>query len=311
MYTRNFRQLSIKDIRLAGGKGASLGEMTQAGIPVPSGFVVLSTAFDRFLKDNIFSGAITTQLRQVKYHNPKTVKYASQRIQKLIMNGVLSENLSQDIRISIKRVQASRLAIRSSATAEDSSFTSWAGELESYLNISPADATKKVRECWASLFSPRAIFYRFDNQLQHTDISVAVVVQTMVPSEVAGVCFTVHPMTKNRRQMVIEAGWGLGEALVSGMITPDSYVVNKGSWKILHQTISDQETMIARTLNGTSEKRVPSKKRLVRKLSAEQIVVLAKLANKIERHYGKPQDIEWALNDGKFYILQSRPITTL
>ncbi|MBU1921693.1 PEP/pyruvate-binding domain-containing protein, partial [Patescibacteria group bacterium] len=168
-----------------------------------------------------------------------------------------------------------------------------------------------VKKCWSSLFTPRAIFYRYEKNLHERHVSVAVVVQEMVQSEVSGICFTVHPVTEDYEQMVIEAGYGLGEAIVGGMITPDTYVINKTDWVILDANISKQEMMITRTDKGAEEAKVPEDKQEKQKFSNERIIELAKLCAHIEEHYGKPQDIEWAYQGGKLYITQSRPITTL
>jgi pyruvate,water dikinase len=212
------------------------------------------------------------------------------------------------------------VAVRGSATAEDSSVASWAGELESYLNTSRQNLLGRVKDCWSSLFTQRAIVYRHEKGLRKSKVSVAVVVQKMVQSEIAGICFTTHPVTRDKNQLIIEAGWGLGEAIVGGHITPDSYVVDKRNWKILDINISEQEKMLVRrssksgggkSATGNAWIKVPNKLRTKQKLDGKQIIELAKLCSKIEKHYRFPCDIEWAFEKGKFYIVQSRPITTL
>jgi len=203
------------------------------------------------------------------------------------------------------------VAVRSSATAEDSKIDSWAGELETYLNTTKENLIENIKKCWSSLYTPRAIFYRFQRKLNHTPVSVAVVVQKMVQSDVSGVCFTVHPVTKDKNQMVIEAVWGLGEILVSGQITPDTYVIEKDTLNILDKNINLQEKMIVRSKVGNKLVSVPQAKQSKQKLSKEQIRKLSRICLKIENHYQYPQDIEWALENRKFYILQTRPITSL
>jgi pyruvate,water dikinase len=209
------------------------------------------------------------------------------------------------------------VAVRSSATAEDSSADAWAGQLDSYLYVSRKNLLENVQKCWASLFTPRAIFYRVERKLQKNHVSVAVVVQKMANSEASGVCFTVHPVTRDLDQMIIEGGWGLGEAIVQGIITPDSYVVEKSKIKsqnskfIVDINVNKQEKQIVRGRELTEEKPVPKVKQNKQKLSEKQIRELAKICVEIEKHYGFPCDIEWALEKGKFYITQSRPITTL
>jgi len=204
------------------------------------------------------------------------------------------------------------VAVRSSATAEDSSTASWAGELDTYLNTTEKNLIGRVKDCWSSLFTARAIFYRFEKGLRNSKVSVAVVIQEMVQSEISGIAFTVHPVTKNKNQMIIEAGFGLGEAIVSGQITPDSYVIDKRDFSILDINIAEQQKMLVRkTGAGNVWKNVHCQKTECQKLSGQQIIQLAKICSGIEKHYGKPEDIEWAFAGGKFFITQSRPITTL
>lgn len=203
------------------------------------------------------------------------------------------------------------VAVRSSATAEDSKTASWAGELETYLNVTESRLLGAVKKCWSSLFTPRAIFYRFEKKLHKKAVSVAVVVQEMVQSEVSGICFTVHPVTEDRNQMVIEAGFGLGEAIVGGMVTPDTYVVHKRDFSILDINVSQQLMAIMRSPTGNAHRKLSAKIGGRQKLTGRQIVELAKICKNIEQHYNHPQDIEWAFYKGKFYITQSRPITTL
>jgi pyruvate, water dikinase len=310
-YLKTFKQITKKDVAIAGGKGASLGEMTQAKIPVPPGFVVLAGAFDRFLEETDLDVEIEAILHTVKHQDVSSVDRASEEIQKLILDADFPQDLKAAVMSEFAKLKAPYVAVRSSATAEDSSIASWAGELDTYLNTTKKDLFANVKRCWASLFTPRAIFYRFEKKLHKTPVSVAVVVQAMVQSEVSGICFTVHPVTKDYGQIVLEAGYGLGEAIVGGKITPDTYIIHKKSWLILDKNISDQSMMIIKDKKGTAEKPVPKPKRDKQKLPDSKILKLAKLCQHIEQHYKKPQDIEWAVVKGKIYILQSRPITTL
>jgi pyruvate,water dikinase len=168
-----------------------------------------------------------------------------------------------------------------------------------------------VKQCWSSLFTPRAIFYRFEKKLQQQKVSVAVVVQKMVQSEISGICFTVHPVTKDYGQMVIEAAYGLGEAIVGGKVTPDTYVIHKKEMAILDINIGEQKMQIIRSKTGTKEVSMSVSKGKHQKMTGRQILELARVCSLIEKHYKKPQDIEWTYESGKFYITQSRPITTL
>ena len=328
-----FQKINAQHVGIAGGKGASLGEMTNTGIPVPPGFVVLAPAFDRFLEETDLGVEVEAILKKVNYRDINSVDRASNEIRDLIIkakmpkdiqketisayNQLISKNhgsTSPALRASSPR-QGRRdngyVAVRSSATAEDSKVASWAGELETYLNSTDKNLLQNVKKCWASLYTPRAIFYRHEKKMLKTRVSVAVVVQQMVQSEISGITFTVHPVTEDRDQMLIEAGFGLGEAIVSGSITPDSYVIDKKNNKILDVNIAEQTKMIIKKGAGTEEVSVKPVMRIRQKLSGRQILELAKICQRVEAHYKFPCDIEWAYARGKFYIVQSRPITTL
>lgn len=312
MFTKTFQNLSKNDVAIAGGKGASLGEMTQAGIPVPPGFVVLSSAFERFVEKTDIDVEIDAKLHKVDHNAMHTVEEASEKIQALILQAKIPEDIANEIQEEFKKLNAKYVAVRSSATAEDSSATAWAGQLDSFLNTTEETLLENVRKCWASLFTPRAIFYRFEQNLHKQKISVAVVVQKMVESEKSGIAFSVHPVTQDRNQLIIEAGYGLGEAIVSGQITPDSYVVEKEPRRIIDKNINTQERMLARAKTGGNEwQNIPKEQGEKSVLDDEKIMKLTDLILKIENHYNFPQDIEWAFEKGRFYIIQSRPITTL
>lgn len=313
MFIKHFNDLSKGDVEIAGGKGALLGEMTQAGMPVPPGFVVLAGAFDRFLEETDLRQEVEAQLGRVNYDDVGSVDKASAVIRDLIHDAAMPEDLEDLIRKEFDKLGSEYVAVRSSATAEDSSVASWAGELESYLNTRADTLLQNVKQCWSSLFTPRAIFYRKEKKLHDSHVSVAVVVQAMIESEISGISFTVHPVTEDPKQMIIEAAWGLGEAIVSGSVTPDSYVIEKGDWSLMDVNINAQKQMIVR--GGQAEANhwvdVPAKNREKQILPGERIIELAKICARIEEHYQSPQDIEWAFKDDEFYIVQSRPITTL
>lgn len=315
--TRAFKNLSKDDAGIAGGKGASLGEMTQAGIPVPPGFVVLSGAFEQFIKETGLIQEIDAVLSKVNHKEIHTVESASEKIRELILNADMPDDIATEISHSFKELDTKYVAVRSSATAEDGKDHAWAGQLESYLNTKEDDILTKVKLCWSSLFTPRAIFYRFEKGLHTTKISVAVVIQKMVESEVSGIAFSVHPVTEDPNQLIIEAGFGLGEAIVSGSVTPDSYVVEKEPRNILDINVSTQNRAlyrsdIASVDHGNNDwVNIPEPKASSQVLLKDQILELSKIIIGIENHYGFPCDIEWAFEGGKFYIVQSRPITTL
>ncbi|MDD2786344.1 MAG: PEP/pyruvate-binding domain-containing protein [Patescibacteria group bacterium] len=324
MTVKLFNQLSKSDVNIAGGKGASLGEMTQAGIPVPPGFVILAPVFDEFLAKSDLTQEIKAQLAKVNYDDVSSVERASRIINDLIDDAKFPADLQAAIFSAFSNLnsqtenplgkggtQGGLVAVRSSATAEDSSVASWAGELESFLNTTESTFFANVKKCWASLFTPRAIIYRNEKGMKDTHVSVAVVVQKMVQSEVAGICFTVHPVTKDANQMIIEACWGLGEFIVGGIVTPDSYVIDKRDGKMIDVNVAEQETMLVCGKNNNETVSIPSDKKAAQKLDAAQIGKLASICLDIEKHYGFPCDIEWGMENGEFFIVQSRPITTL
>lgn len=311
-FIKQFKDLSRFDVNIAGGKGASLGEMTQAGIPVPFGFVVLSVAFDDFVKEVGLDQEIDFILNRVNQGDLSTIENASEKIHELIKNAIMPETIKNEIEKQFEQLDTEYVAVRSSATAEDGSENAWAGQLDSYLNTKKENLLENIKCCWASLFTPRAIFYSFEKGLSTAKISVAVVVQKMVNSEISGVAFSVHPVTENRNQIIIEAGFGLGEAIVSGQVTPDSYVISKDLREIIDIRISSQTKGLYRLQTGGNEWiEIPEQKGSSQVLSEPQILELAEIIISIENHYGFPCDIEWAYAEHKFYITQSRPITTL
>lgn len=311
MSIRYFSEINKKDVGVAGGKGASLGEMTQAGIPVPPGFVLVAAAFDRFLEGTDLKQEIEAKLERVNYEDVSSVDSASEVIRDLIYDARFPKDIQEEILAAFKKLDIEFVAVRSSATAEDSKIASWAGELDSFLNTTDKNLLGNVKKCWASLFTPRAIVYRNEKGLRNTHVSVAVVVQKMVQSEVAGITFTVHPVTEDPNQMIIEAAWGLGEYIAGGKVTPDSYVLDKRDFKMIDVNVSEQKEMLQRSAGGNKDVAVPADMRNKQKLSSDQIREIAELGLKIEKHYDEPSDIEWALEAGEFYIVQSRPITTL
>ena len=312
MFTKNFKNLTKNDADIAGGKGASLGEMTCAKITVPPGFVVLAGAFDDFLAETDLQVEVDAIIKKINHEDMNSVEMASVKIRDLIKDAKFPKNIAAEVIAEFKKLNTTYVAVRSSATAEDSSVASWAGELETYLNVTDKKLLDAVKKCWSSLFTPRAIFYRFEKKMHLQKVSVAVVVQKMVQSDISGICFTVHPVTKDKNQLVIEAGYGLGEAIVGGLITPDTYVIDKKTYNLLDVNISEQNMMIAKNKkNDTVQTKVAKNMAAKQKLSNKKIVELAKLCHLIERHYKKPQDIEWAMEKDKLYITQSRPITTL
>ncbi|MFA7302171.1 MAG: PEP/pyruvate-binding domain-containing protein [Candidatus Paceibacterota bacterium] len=312
-FVRRFSEISKKDTALAGGKGASLGEMMRAGIPVPNGYVVLADAFELFLEETKLRAEIDASLDSVDPNAMHTIEQASEKIQALVLAAAMPADIVSQIMKQFEELDAPYVAVRSSATAEDSVTAAWAGQLDTFLNTTEATLLQNVQRCWASLFTPRAIFYRFEKGLQTQKIGVAVVVQKMVESETSGIAFSVHPVTEDSNQLIVEAGYGLGEAIVSGAVTPDSYVVEKVPRRIVEVCINTQTRALHRTEGGAGNtwRTITEPKSSSRVLSTDQILRLADIVMRIERLYGFPCDIEWAYENGGFYITQSRPITTL
>ncbi|NTU98823.1 hypothetical protein HGA64_02350 [Candidatus Falkowbacteria bacterium] len=310
-YTKRFSELNKHSNLEAGGKGASLGEMINAGIPVPDGFVVITASFDHFLAANELDKIIADILHKVDIGNNKTVENASTKIRELIMSGNIPTLVKQEIVQQFSALDAKFVAVRSSATAEDGAQAAWAGQLESYLNTNTETLLENVKKCWASLFTPRAIFYRIEQGFKEKNVSVAVVVQKMVDSECAGIAFSLHPVLNDYRQIVIDAGYGLGESIVGGQVTPNSYAVDKPTLCILDKVHSLQERKLVRNAKGGNVwKETSQKERNRYVLSDDDIKRLALIILKIEKHYGFACDIEWAYEGGQFYIVQSRPVTT-
>ncbi len=310
-FVKPFAELRKTDAAIAGGKGASLGEMMSAGISVPPGFVVTAQAFDRFLLETKLAADVHAELQKVNHDDVSSVEHASETLHALITGAEMPADIAEEIMVAHTSLGAEFVAVRSSATAEDSSSASWAGELESYLNTKRDQVLANVKRCWASLFTPRAIVYRQEKNMKDVHVSVAVVIQKMVQSEVAGITFTVHPVTRDYNQMIIEACYGLGELIVGGMVTPDGYVIDKRDGTHLDLSVSEQEEMLVRGSNGNQRVPVPANKKAAQKLTPAQISELMEICRKIEAHYGFPCDIEWGMEAGTFYIVQSRPITTL
>ncbi|MFH1631839.1 MAG: PEP/pyruvate-binding domain-containing protein [bacterium] len=311
-FTKLISDIDKGDVSIAGGKGASLGEMAGAGIAMPGGFVVLAGAFDKFLAEANIVAEVKSVLGSVDTGQVHTVDDASEKIRGLILGADIPSQIVDEIKSEFGKLGAEFVAVRSSATAEDGATAAWAGQLETYLNSTSADLVANVQKCWASLFTPRAIFYRAEQGLGREPVSVAVVVQKMIESDVSGVAFSVHPVTQDLNQLIIEASFGLGEAIVSGQVTPDSYVVSKSNGKIVSRTVHAQNRALVRSATGGNAwQEVPEEKGKGQVLSDEQIAELASMVIKIENHYGFPVDIEWAYADGRLKILQARPITTL
>ncbi|MCX8175181.1 MAG: phosphoenolpyruvate synthase [Candidatus Micrarchaeota archaeon] len=311
-----FSEIRKTNLAEVGGKGANLGEMASIGLPVPDGFVTTSGAYFWFIRHNKIDAVIKEQTSELDVENSDALAKASDTIKTKILSGEIPPALRSEIigayRKMVKDGREPYVAVRSSATAEDLPEASFAGQQSTFLNVKGAEnCVQAVKECWASLFEPRAIYYRAQNKFDHLKVGLAAVVQIMVQSEKAGVMFSVDPVSQDANEISIEAAYGLGEIVVSGAVTPDRYVVDKNSLAIKKKDVARQTWMIAKVNDQNVHVNVREEMQARQKITDQQIIELAKLAKKIEQHYGKPQDIEWAIAEGKVYIVQSRPITTL
>lgn len=310
--------LSLNDasatLELTGGKGASLARLAAAGLSVPPGFHVTTAAYSRFVNENGLQEKILAAVTSVSADQPVTFDEASRQIKILFENSVMPVEVDRVIRQAYARLGGGKtsVAVRSSATAEDLPGMSFAGQQDTYLNMRGEEMVlAAVQRCWASLWTARAIDYRTRYNIAPEDVSLAVVIQELVPADAAGILFTTNPLSGARDQIVINATWGLGEAIVSGKVNPDTMVVDKTTWDVIEQHINKKDLMTVRTPDGTHEEAVQADLRARAVLSSAQAGELARLGVKIEGLYGQPMDIEWALHGDQIFIVQARPITTL
>jgi pyruvate,water dikinase len=320
-----FDNLRKTDIPLVGGKNANLGEMISAGLPVPPGFAVTAYAYEKFIEETHIAKKIYEIIKETvtDINDPKQYDAASKKIRELIEKSSMPKEIENAVKLAYKELNKKLnlkdvfVAVRSSATAEDLPDASFAGQQETFLNVRGVDELlENIVKCWSSLFTPRAIFYRNEKGFAHEKVFISVGVQKMVNSRAAGVMFTLNPVTGDTRHIVIEGTHGLGEAVVSGSVTPDDFIVDKVSMKIIEKRISKKtvqyirDSQTGKTVHGD----VPVDKQEQPCVNDEEILKLAELAKRIEQHYGKPQDIEWAIDrdipfPANIFIVQSRPET--
>ena len=318
MYVQKFEDLNKSDIAIAGGKGANLGELTQAGIPVPPGFVVTAETYQKFMEDTGINDKVLDILDKIDINDTKALQAAAEEIKSIIIETPIPDDMIMFIKEAYNQLcqrvgeDDTDVAIRSSATAEDLPEASFAGQQDTFLHVSgDEEVIEYVRKCWASLFEARAIFYREENDFEHSKVLIAVVVQKMAIADKAGLMFTVTPST-GEEIALIEGSWGLGEAVVSGDVTPDNYQVDKANNEVINVTISDKKVMYTNDESGTSIKvDVPEKMRMERVLSDEELIELTEMGKRVQAHYGEPMDTEWAFERDNLFLLQARPITTL
>lgn len=313
-----FDEIGKESISIAGGKGANLGEMTRNQIPVPPGFIVTANAYFEFLREAALTDRLRAYLNALNPKDTQMLQDTAFEIMQMITQAEMPKRMADEIKKAYQKMQRGLVAVRSSATAEDLPEASFAGQQSTYLNVQGTDnVVEAVQKCWASLFEARAIFYRNEQKFNHLKVGIAVVVQRMVQSQISGVAFTAEPLSSDDTKIVIEAAYGLGEAVVSGELTPDLYVLDKGSLKMLEKKVAAQEWQLVRNPDARDRKRnnikvpIVGKDQVRQKLSNKSITALATIAKRIEELYQVPQDIEWAQDAKNLYIVQTRPITTL
>jgi pyruvate, water dikinase len=311
-----FADIATNDRRMVGGKGGSLGEMTRAGIAVPPGFVIRTSAFELFLAELEEEEAIRSNVEALGNHELEAITALSERLRSRVEHARLPDEVQTEIVVAHRDLcgEGSHwpVAVRSSATTEDGENASFAGLQDTYLWVMDAQATlKSVRSCWASLYSVPSISYRRKHKIPEDEVAMAVVVQRMVDARSAGVMFTRSPLTGDRSVITIEATWGLGSAVVSGEVTPDRFVIAKITGEISVRDISDKHIQhLPAEGGGTREVDTPDELRRVPSVSDEELAALKEIARNVEQHYGRPQDIEWAIDStGQIFLLQSRPET--
>ncbi len=312
-----FNEVTKENIPLVGGKGANLGEMTNARIPVPPGFIVTANAYYDFLQKSKITDKIRSLLKPLDPNDSKQLQQIAAKVKDVILDAPMSPELASEIKQAYLKLGKGLVAVRSSATAEDLPEASFAGQQATFLNVQgEKEVVTAVQKCWASLFEPRAIFYRGEQGFDHFKVGIAVPVQRMVQSEVSGVMFTVEPITNDRSKISIEAILGLGEMVVSGDVTPDHYVVSKDKLEIIKKEIKRQEWKLVRN-DGNPDGEANVKATLTpeeqahQKIDDNDIIALAELGKQLEEHYQFPQDIEWAKENNQLFIVQTRPVTTI
>ncbi|PAF07392.1 phosphoenolpyruvate synthase [Shouchella clausii] len=308
-----FQEMDEKQLLLVGGKGLNLGELSKIqGIQVPEGFCVTTTGFQKVIKQNETFQALLDQLARAKVEDRDQIGEISRKIRELILEVEIPSDVVKAVAHYLSQFgEKHAYAVRSSATAEDLPHASFAGQQDTYLNIIGKESIlQHISKCWASLFTERAVIYRMQNGFDHSQVYLSVIVQKMVFPQASGILFTADPMTSNRKVLSIDAGFGLGEALVSGLVSADCYKVRED--QIVDKRIATKKLAIyGREEGGTETQQIDPDQQKTQTLTDQQILQLARIGRQIEAHFGQPQDIEWCLTGDTFYIVQSRPITTL
>ena len=308
-----FQEMEKTQLLLVGGKGLNLGELSKIeGIQVPEGFCVTTVGYQKAIEQNETYHALLDRLTMLKVDDRDQIGEISRKIRNIIMEVEIPSDFVKAVTHHLSQLgDEHAYAVRSSATAEDLPYASFAGQQDTYLNIIGKEAIMQhISKCWASLFTDRAVIYRMQNGFDHSQVYLSVIIQRMVFPQASGILFTADPISSNRKLLSIEASFGLGEALVSGLVSADCYKVRDG--EIVDKMIATKKLAIyGRKEGGTETQQIDPDKQKTQTLTEQQILQLALIGRQIEAHFGYPQDIEWCLVDDTFYIVQSRPITTL
>ncbi|WP_161969670.1 PEP/pyruvate-binding domain-containing protein [Candidatus Methanodesulfokora washburnensis] len=309
MFIRFLNEIKEPRVSELGGKGYSLTILMKNGFNVPKGFIVTSQAFFRFLEGNKLTEKIEKLSSEI---NEGNFQEKSREIRDFIVNGEIPRDISLEVESSLRKLNAKFVSVRSSAVGEDSLKSSFAGLHDTFLNVraEASPVLESIKKCWASLFNERAVIYRIRKRLPHLE-GMAVIVQEMIPAEIAGVTFTAHPDTGDRKLMIIEATWGLGESLVSGSITPDLYILNKENLEIVKKALGRKKILIVPSESGVIKKEAQKEEMEEFCLSDKDLKEVALICLNVEKVFKFPQDIEWCIMKNKIWILQSRSITSL
>lgn len=314
-YVRWFKEVDKEDIGIVGGKGANLGEMTKSGFPVPNGFVVTAQAYFQFLDESGLRDDLHRILHGLDVSNSIDLAKASKDIEHKITHARFPQEIATEVinaYFSLDKGKNVLVAVRSSATAEDLPTASFAGQQATFLNVAgEANVLEKIKEAWASLFTARAIFYRVTNKFDHFKVGIAIPVQIMVQSDYSGIMFTLDPVTNDKSKIVVDAIIGLGEMIVQGSVTPDHFKIDKQDKKIIEKEINVQEKVMRRNGTRTQVLALTKLEGGKQKISDETVLKIASIGEKLEKHYYFPQDVEWAIDKGHIYIVQTRPVTTM
>ncbi len=311
-YVMLLENTSKEDLSRVGGKGANLGEMVKASLPVPGGFVVLTGAYEKFIVENNLEEKINELITGLDDTNLEQAEEASEKIKELFATGEVPADVLAEIDTIYRALDQPTVAVRSSATAEDLPGTSFAGQYDTYLNVTGIqELNKSIKKCWASLWNTRALSYRLKQGIDSKELAHGVVVQELIDASKSGILFTANPVNGRRDQMLLNSSWGLGEAIVGGEVNPDQWVIDKVNGTVMEENIARKAVKVIRKDQGIELVDVPEEKQDQVTLTNNEVSALLELGQKVEQYFGAPQDIEWAFSDGRFYLVQTRPITSL